>query len=525
MYQFRWRTLVTTCAIVAVAGGSLFGSILSVSAVALADDSPFGSTLFVSAAVPTISGFSPTSGPVGTSVTITGSGFTGATSVSFHLVPASFSVMSDTTIVSTVPFGALRGTISVHTPGGNVTTKHQFFKVTPQITGFTPMFGPAGTPVTISGSAFTNATQVVFNGVAATFTVDSYSQITATVPPSATSGPLAVTTKSGKGTSKTNFTVGRIFDVTNYGAHGDGTGDNAPAFKAAIAAAQAAGGGIVGVPSGTYTFSTGSPSSIQIDGTVPITFAGAGRDTTTLVEMTYRKDLLSIRCDGTVVQDLTFNTQTNAGGHGLGDGGNNTTVQRIRVLSGTPTFGIYYPGPPGAHPGDGQFSTNNVVDDVLLNDEVTSDGFSFSFQKNGSISNVQHTGSRISLYADSYVTVTNYNYRPGTHGGTAGWVISTPCDHVTITNFVTSGQGGQIKNAPSMARVNQDITISGEKMTGGPSYRFLIGDVQNLLVEHSALDGIVIAPKIVAQGTVTSSTYTSVTHRPQRGATDAITFS
>ena len=510
MNQFRWRRFVSTCAIaiVAVAGGSLFGS-----------------TLSVSAAGPTISGFSPTSGPVGTPVTITGSGFTGATSVSFNLVPASFSVMSDTTIDSTVPFGAMRGTISVHTPSGNVTSKHKYFKVTPQITGFTPTSGQPGTSVTISGSAFTSATQVTFNGVAATFTVDSYSQITATVPPAATSGPLAVTTKWGTGTSTDSFTVVLVFDVTNYGAHGDGTGDNTAAFKAAIAAAQSAGGGTVSVPSGTYMFSTGSPASIQIGGTVPITLAGAGRDTTTLVEMTNRKDLLSVRCDGTTVQDLTMDTQTYDGGHGLGDGANNTLVQRVQVVSGTQTFGIYYSGPPNATPQNGLHSTGNVVNDIILNDHYTGDGWSFSFQDSASITNVQHTGSRITLYADTNTTVTNYYYTPGTHGATAGFIMSTPCNNLTVTNFVTSGEGGQIKTAPDQARVNQNITINGEQMTGGATFRLLIGDVQNLLVENSALDGIVIAPKIVAQGTVTSSTYTSVTHRPQGGALDEITFS
>src|SRR5919197_963746 len=44
---------------------------------------------------PAITGFSPTSGPVGTAVTITGSGFTGASSVRFHGKSASFTVNSD----------------------------------------------------------------------------------------------------------------------------------------------------------------------------------------------------------------------------------------------------------------------------------------------------------------------------------------------------------------------------------------------------------------------------------------------
>ncbi len=380
--------------------------------------------------------------------------------------------------------------------------------------------------MTINGSAFTGATQVSFGGIAAPgFTVNSYSQLTATVPAGVKSGPIVVSNKWGKGTSSTRFSA--IFDVTAYGAHGDDTGDNASNFQSAIAAAQAGGAGsIVWVPAGTYTFATATPASIQIGGSVPIVFAGAGRDSTTLVETsTGRNDLLSVRSDHATVQDLTLDTQTFDAGHGLGVGGNYTLVQRIRVLSGTNTFGIYYPGPPSAHPGNGLHSEGNVVNDVILNDWFTGDGWSFSFQDNASISNVQHTGSRITLYADTNTTVTNYNYTPGTHGATAGFVMSTPCDNLTITNFTTSGEGGQIKTAPDNARVNQDITIDNEQMTGGPTFRLLIGDVQNLLVENSSLDGITISPKIIAQGTVQNSTYTSVLHRPQSGATDAIQFS
>jgi hypothetical protein len=509
LHHIHWRRLVTTCAIVAVAGGSLFGS-----------------TLSVAASGPTITGFSPTSGPVGTPVTITGTGFTGATSVKFKLVPASFSVPSDTEIDATVPFGASKGTISIHTPGGNVTSKNRFFKVTPAVTGFTPGAGKPGDTITINGSAFTGATQVTFNGTPApTFTVNSYSQITATVPQNVTSGPIAVMSNWGPGASSTNFSA--EFDVTDYGAHGDSSGDNTANFQSAITAAQGAGAGsTVFVPAGTYYFANATPASIQVNGSVPIVFAGAGRDSTTLVETTSgRKDLLSVRTDGTTVQDLTLDTQTFDAGHGLGVGGNHTLVQRIRVISGTHTFGIYYSGPPGAHPGNGLHSEGNVVNDLILNDQFTGDGWSFSFQDNASISNVQHTGSRITIYADTNTTITNYNYTPGTHGATAAFVMSTPCVNVTITNFTTAGEGGQIKTAPTVARINQNITINNEVMTGGPSFRLLIGDVQNLLVENSTLDEIIISPKNIAQGTVQNSTYTSVVHRPQGGATDAIQFS
>ncbi|HZR40571.1 MAG TPA: glycosyl hydrolase family 28-related protein, partial [Ktedonobacteraceae bacterium] len=43
------------------------------------------------------------------------------------------------------------------------------------------------------------------------------------------------------------------FPVTNYGAKGDGKTDNTAAFAKAIAACNAAGGGHVVVPAGTYS--------------------------------------------------------------------------------------------------------------------------------------------------------------------------------------------------------------------------------------------------------------------------------
>jgi hypothetical protein len=78
---------------------------------------------------PAITGFSPTSGPVGTAVTITGSGFTGASSVRFHGTSASFTVNSDTSISATVPSGATTGPISV-TVGADTATSSSDFIVT-----------------------------------------------------------------------------------------------------------------------------------------------------------------------------------------------------------------------------------------------------------------------------------------------------------------------------------------------------------------------------------------------------------
>jgi uncharacterized protein (TIGR03437 family) len=62
--------------------------------------------------------------------------------------------------------------------------------------------------VTIIGTNLTGATKVTFGGVKATvFTVDSDTQITATVPTGALTGRIQATTPHGTATSATDFTV------------------------------------------------------------------------------------------------------------------------------------------------------------------------------------------------------------------------------------------------------------------------------------------------------------------------------
>jgi len=161
--------------------------------------------------VPTITSFSPASGPVGTSVTINGTGFTGTTSVKFfNNKSATFTVVSPTKITTTVPSGATTGPIRVTTPGGTAASSTSF-KVTsgaaPTITSFTPTSGPVGTVVTINGTNFTAATSVTFRFKSATFTVVSATKITATVPVGAETGLIRVTTPAGTTVSSKVFTV------------------------------------------------------------------------------------------------------------------------------------------------------------------------------------------------------------------------------------------------------------------------------------------------------------------------------
>jgi uncharacterized repeat protein (TIGR03803 family) len=147
------------------------------------------------------------SGKVGKTIEVLGQGFTGTTAVSFNGTPATFKVVSDTYLTATVPSRATTGAVTVTTPGGTLTSNKPF-RITPVVKTFSPTSGPAGTPVTITGNSLTQTTKVAFGGVkATTFSVDSDTQVTATVPTGAKTGHIAITTTGGSTWSPGVFTV------------------------------------------------------------------------------------------------------------------------------------------------------------------------------------------------------------------------------------------------------------------------------------------------------------------------------
>jgi hypothetical protein len=143
-------------------------------------------------------------------VTITGSGFTGVTSVLFGNTPAHIISKNDKQITVTSPSGTGMVEAQVITPSGSsddyeLDDYDDFTYSTqaptppptptpsptptpgPVVTGISPTSGPesGGANVIITGSGFTGATgvSVSFGGTAAShFNVDSDTQITATSP-------------------------------------------------------------------------------------------------------------------------------------------------------------------------------------------------------------------------------------------------------------------------------------------------------------------------------------------------------
>lgn len=172
--------------------------------------------------VPTVTGLSSHSGPLGggTSVVITGTGFTSATAVMFGRIPVtSFVVDSDTQITATAPAGPA-GTINVRvtTAGGTTaaSTADQYtYIAAPTVTGLSPSSGPSGggASIVITGTGFTGVTAVKFGSTAATsFHVDSDTQITAISP--AGSGTVDVSVLTPFGSSATSSADKFTFTVT-----------------------------------------------------------------------------------------------------------------------------------------------------------------------------------------------------------------------------------------------------------------------------------------------------------------------
>ena len=181
---------------------------------------------------PTITNLSPSTGTVGTTITITGTNLANVETVGFYSEPGNeggttFTVNSPTQITVVVPPSAQTGPLTVTTPGGTASNQFTFTTATgaPTITGFSPASGtpttinPAGTayvngtPVTITGTNFTNLTKVTFNGLPVQSASYNPTTINTYVSYEAITGPITVTTTTGKAVSAATFTVNSTSSV------------------------------------------------------------------------------------------------------------------------------------------------------------------------------------------------------------------------------------------------------------------------------------------------------------------------
>jgi len=193
-------TLVSPTTITATVGGGATGNITVTSTAAGAGTMSLPG--FIYGRLPSISGISPDSGATGATILLSGSGFTGATAVTFGGTPAgSFTVLSDSMISAVVGVGAT-GTVSVATATGEVSGGNFNYIYTPlppvQLTAFTPDSAGRGTTIAITGQNLSGITSISFGGTPAyLFNVISDSLIFAVVGQGST-GSLVVNGNNGE---------------------------------------------------------------------------------------------------------------------------------------------------------------------------------------------------------------------------------------------------------------------------------------------------------------------------------------
>ncbi len=171
---------------------------------------------FLASAGPIVVDFSPASGAPRTLVTVNGYNFMGAQKVQVNGVNAPFSVVAPTQLNLEVPATATTGPITVTTAAGTGISFDWFVVRTgkPMIFGFDPEAGQGRTLVIIEGVDLATANSVRFNNAPAPFSAVADSQIRATVPDGATSGPITVTTPAGSVVSSNRFIVAPV--ITSF---------------------------------------------------------------------------------------------------------------------------------------------------------------------------------------------------------------------------------------------------------------------------------------------------------------------
>jgi hypothetical protein len=196
-----------TSIVVPVPSGATTGNVT----VTVGDETSNG-TAFAIYPDATITGISPTSGDVGTLVTITGTNLKDPENlgaVDFNGTYVSPVSVTPTQIQVKVPSGATTGTIGVWSSGFQVHSAVFTVLSAPQITSITHNYGAPGAVNTITGTNFgasQGSSTVTFNGTVATPSSWSNTSIVVAVPQGATTGNITI--KVGSQTSNgTPFTV------------------------------------------------------------------------------------------------------------------------------------------------------------------------------------------------------------------------------------------------------------------------------------------------------------------------------
>lgn len=172
---------------------------------------------------PQIDSLLPASGFPGSTIVIKGKNFSDVTDgnkVSFNGTAATIATSSTTTLAVMVPVGATSGKVSVTVNGATAISPVDFtILLPPTITTLSPTYGLPNASVTITGTNFLSGdligNKVKFNGTDAIVSAATSTQLTVTVPATATTGKITVSVNGISASSVNDFEV--IIDIPRDG--------------------------------------------------------------------------------------------------------------------------------------------------------------------------------------------------------------------------------------------------------------------------------------------------------------------
>lgn len=223
-----------------------------------------------------ITSFSPSSGKIGSTVTIIGENFSKINNVFFKSssgsdISSSILSVNGTSLTTVVPVGAVSGKIKIEISTGGVNstllTPTDFqIEIGSALFDFSPKEGKVGDEVVLSSNGgFSGVSSVSFGGgVSAIPITNNKNFIQITVPEGAKTGNLIIKTNSGDITSSSNFVVKSSSGSTTGGTETTSSSSN-----------NSSGDKIVDKTSGTYIHPT-----IEFNGIVPVCNVGSINENT-----------------------------------------------------------------------------------------------------------------------------------------------------------------------------------------------------------------------------------------------------
>lgn len=267
-----------------------------------------------------------------------------------------------------------------------------------------------------------------------------------------------------------------IFNVKNYGAKGDGTHDDKTAIQAAVDAANAAGGGTVYLPTGTYAVSGNSNpahGSVRLRDNVTMQGDGMGSTTVKLIDGWSSKVTGIIRTfSGVVNHDITLRDLTIDGnkaktpgaetdgfftgvtpGKALAD--NNITVERVEIKN-VSRYG---------------FDPHEQTTGLIIRNSVAhhngQDGFTIDFQSHGILeNNVSYANGRhgFNLVTSTHDMVLKNNVAYDNAGN--GLVVQRGSDNRPLTDNISVDGGKFYHNGLEgvLIKISTDVTLRGAEI-------------------------------------------------------------